>query len=116
MDGHAGWEDAMLKLLKGIRAQETSFAIRMARIRACNMALYFFITPLVSCIVFTVVSIRVLELPCAEAPCMPASACVEAVTVLCTYDTALFAALHQLQRLGGGPTTVFTRRSCALRL
>ena len=41
--------------LKGIRLRETSFAIRMARIRACNMALYFFITPLVSFIVFTVV-------------------------------------------------------------
>ena len=46
----------MLKLLKGIRAKETSYAIRMARIRAMNMALYFFITPLVSFIVFTVVS------------------------------------------------------------
>ena len=46
----------MLRLLRGIRAQETSYAIRMARIRAFNMALYFFITPLVSFIVFTVVS------------------------------------------------------------
>ena len=45
----------MIRLLKGIRAQETSYAIRMARIRAFNMALYFFITPLVSFIVFTVV-------------------------------------------------------------
>ncbi|DBA68013.1 TPA: hypothetical protein ACH3X2_014044 [Trebouxia sp. C0005] len=53
-----GWEDAMLKLLKGIRAKETSFAIRMARIRAMNMALYFFITPLVSFIVFTVVHVQ----------------------------------------------------------
>ncbi len=55
-DCDSGWEDAMLKLLKGIRAKETSYAIRMARIRAMNMALYFFITPLVSFIVFTVVS------------------------------------------------------------
>ena len=47
----------MLRLLRGIRAKETSYAIRMARIRAFNMALYFFITPLVSFIVFTVVSL-----------------------------------------------------------
>ena len=47
----------MLRLLCGIRAKETSYAIRMARIRAFNMALYFFITPLVSFIVFTVVSL-----------------------------------------------------------
>ncbi|DBA75192.1 TPA: hypothetical protein ACH3X1_010497 [Trebouxia sp. C0004] len=53
-----GWEDAMLKLLKEIRAKETSYAIRMARIRAMNMALYFFITPLVSFIVFTVVHVQ----------------------------------------------------------
>ena len=46
----------MLRVLRGIRAKETSYAIQMARIRACNMALYFFITPLVSFIVFTVVS------------------------------------------------------------
>lgn len=45
----------MIRLLRGIRAQETSYAIRMARIRAFNMALYFFNTPLVSFIVFTVV-------------------------------------------------------------
>ena len=51
----SGWEEVMLRLLRSIRAKETSYAIRMARIRAFNMALYFFITPLVSFIVFTVV-------------------------------------------------------------
>ena len=64
----AGWEDAMIQLLKGIRAQETSYAIRMARIRAFNMALYFFITPLVSFIVFTVVCWSIIKI---HSACLP---------------------------------------------
>lgn len=47
-----GWEDAMGKALKGIRAKEASHAVKMARIRACNMALFFFIMPVSSFVLF----------------------------------------------------------------
>ena len=46
----------MLEALRGIRAQEARHAIQMARIRACNMALFFAIMPIVSFITFAVVS------------------------------------------------------------
>ncbi len=46
----------MLEALRGIRAQEARHAIQMARIRACNMALFFAIMPVVSFITFAVVS------------------------------------------------------------
>ena len=45
----------MLEALRGIRAQEARHAIKMARIRACNMALFFAIMPVVSFITFAVV-------------------------------------------------------------
>ena len=45
----------MLEALRGIRTQEARHAIKMARIRACNMALFFAIMPVVSFITFAVV-------------------------------------------------------------
>ncbi len=54
----AGWERAMLEALRKIRAQEAGHAVKMARIRACNMALYFAIMPIVSFITFAVVPPR----------------------------------------------------------
>jgi hypothetical protein len=45
----------MLEALRKIRAQEAGHAVKMARIRACNMALYFAIMPIVSFITFAVV-------------------------------------------------------------
>ena len=41
--------------LAGIRAQEAGVAVKMARIRACNMAMIFFIMPVASFITFAVV-------------------------------------------------------------
>ena len=41
--------------LAGIRTAEASHAVKMARIRACNMAMMFFIMPVSSFIVFAVV-------------------------------------------------------------
>jgi hypothetical protein len=54
----AGWECAMLEALRKIRTQEAGHAVKMARIRACNMALYFAIMPIVSFITFAVVPPR----------------------------------------------------------
>ena len=51
-----GWEGAMAHALKGIRSQEASHAVQMARIRACNMALFFFIMPVSSFVLFATVS------------------------------------------------------------
>lgn len=42
--------------LAGIRAREAGHALPMARIRACNMAMMFFIMPVSSLITFAVVS------------------------------------------------------------
>jgi hypothetical protein len=50
-----GWEDAMGSALKDIRSREAHHAIKMARIRACNMAMFFFIMPVSSFITFAVV-------------------------------------------------------------
>ncbi|BDA43779.1 probable cystic fibrosis transmembrane conductance regulator [Coccomyxa sp. Obi] len=47
-----GWEDAMCASLKGIRSNEALHAVKMARIRACNMAMFFFIMPVSSFITF----------------------------------------------------------------
>lgn len=46
----------MGRALKKIRSQEAYHAIKMARIRACNMAMFFFIMPVSSFITFAVVS------------------------------------------------------------
>ena len=46
----------MASALKGIRAEEASHAVQMARIRACNMALFFFIMPVSSFVLFATVS------------------------------------------------------------
>ncbi len=46
----------MAKALKAIRAEEASHAVKMARIRACNMALFFFIMPVSSFVLFATVS------------------------------------------------------------
>lgn len=46
----------MAKALKGIRAKEAGHAVKMARIRACNMALFFFIMPVSSFVLFATVS------------------------------------------------------------
>ena len=54
----AGWEPALCGSLKDIRNQEAAHAVKMARIRAANMALFFFIMPVSSFITFAVVSIR----------------------------------------------------------
>ena len=45
----------MRKELKDIRAKEASHAIKMAHIRACNMALFFFIMPVSSFVLFATV-------------------------------------------------------------
>lgn len=52
---HAGWEDAMCRALKVIRSGEAFHAVKMARIRACNMAMFFFIMPVSSFITFAAV-------------------------------------------------------------
>ena len=46
----------MANALKGIRSEEASHAVKMARIRACNMALFFFIMPVSSFVLFATVS------------------------------------------------------------
>lgn len=46
----------MANALKGIRSEEASHAVQMARIRACNMALFFFIMPVSSFVLFATVS------------------------------------------------------------
>lgn len=48
----------MANALKGIRSEEASHAVKMARIRACNMALFFFIMPVSSFVLFATVSAR----------------------------------------------------------
>lgn len=45
----------MGKVLKDIRAKEARHAVKMARIRACNMALFFFIMPVSSFVLFATV-------------------------------------------------------------
>ncbi len=67
--------------LAGIRAAEASHAVKMARIRACNMAMMFFIMPVSSVIIFAVVrrpswliaAQSLLKHPC-EAPMHPFTA------------------------------------------
>ncbi len=45
----------MCATLKGIRSKEAFHAVKMARIRACNMAMFFFIMPVSSFITFAAV-------------------------------------------------------------
>lgn len=49
-----GWEDPLAKSIQAIRVREAHYQRRMARIRACNMALQFCITPIVSFATFAV--------------------------------------------------------------
>ena len=46
--------------LAGIRAAEAGHGVKMARIRACNMAMMFFIMPVSSFIIFAVVRLPAL--------------------------------------------------------
>ena len=57
MGARAGWEDAMAKALKRLRANEAGHAVKMARIRACNMALFFFSMPVSSFVLFATVRV-----------------------------------------------------------
>ena len=57
--------------LAGIRAQEAGVAVKMARIRACNMAMIFAIMPVASFITFAVV--RCAALRCAASWAMQAA-------------------------------------------
>ena len=45
----------MCAALKAIRSSEAFHAVKMARIRACNMAMFFFIMPVSSFITFAAV-------------------------------------------------------------
>lgn len=45
----------MCAALKAIRSSEALHAVKMARIRACNMAMFFFIMPVSSFITFAAV-------------------------------------------------------------
>lgn len=49
-----GWEDPFAAALRRIRARETHYSRRMARIRALNFALQFCITPIVAFVTFAV--------------------------------------------------------------
>ena len=66
----------MADALKGIRSQEASHAVKMARIRACNMALFFFIMPVSSFVLFATVS--------APTPCLD----------LCNSEPVCFLSSH----------------------
>ena len=45
----------MAKALKRLRGNEAGHAVKMARIRACNMALFFFSMPVSSFVLFATV-------------------------------------------------------------
>ena len=75
----------MLEALRGIRTQEARHAIKMARIRACNMALFFAIMPVVSFITFAVV--RPMQVPSGQwhACCAPCNHIPVMSKNLCSY-------------------------------
>ena len=50
----------MAKALKLLRANEAGHAVKMARIRACNMALFFFSMPVSSFVLFATVRVAPL--------------------------------------------------------
>ena len=52
----------MAKALKRLRANEAGHAVKMARIRACNMALFFFSMPVSSFVLFA--TVRTVALCC----------------------------------------------------
>ena len=48
------WEAPLQQQLQQLRAQEAAHLVKMARIRGCNMAFFFFISPLVAFVTFAV--------------------------------------------------------------
>ena len=78
--------------LAGIRAAEASHAVKMARIRACNMAMMFFIMPVSSFIIFAVVrrqcwliAAQTLLKHLPEAPMHPSTACAPSQRVMVSH-------------------------------
>ena len=63
MGAHACWEDSMATARKRLRDNEAGHAVKMARIRACNMALFFFSMPVSSFVLFATVRTAALLMP-----------------------------------------------------